>query len=66
MQDGLFCKLIDPQTSAIKPCVRLRIAFEIFGNNVARGEFAGSERVVDALASERFDDTRGVADQQEI
>ena len=66
VEDGLFCELINPEASSVKPRVRFRVAGEIARDDVSRGEFAGGERVVNSFASEGLHDSRRVADEQEI
>jgi hypothetical protein len=66
MEYGGFGQLIDPEASAVETTMRGGVSGQIVCEDVARGEFAGGERVVDAFAGERLDHAGGVADEEKI
>ena len=66
MQDCRLCELIDPHAPPVKPGVRGGVAGEIAGCYMPRGEGAGCERIVDALAGEWLHHARGVTDEEKI
>src|SRR6185503_19875399 len=56
---------IDPETAGVEPLMSSGIAIMVAGGDRGRGQFAGTQRVINPVARERLDDARSIADQKQ-